>query len=478
MFRLLETFNDFLWGYLLVGLLAACALYFSIRSGFVQFRLFPQMCKLLFGGEANRAVKEKASENAQAGKGKEKKSISSFQAFAVSLASRVGTGNLAGVASAIVVGGPGAVFWMWVMALFGAATSFVESTLAQLYKIKGKDSFVGGPAYYMQFGLGKRWMGIIFAVLITMTFGLANSMMQTNTICSALENSFGFKPIVSGIALAALTCLFIFGGIRSISRVSSVIVPIMAVGYLLLAIFVVVTNFTKIPDVLALIFRSAFGWEQAVGGGIGAAVMQGFRRGLFSNEAGEGSAPNAAAVADVNHPVEQGLVQALGVFVDTLVVCSCTAFIILVSGAPLDGTLDGINLTQGALQNEVGGAAVLFVTLAILFFAFSSVLGNTYYGEANIRFMSGKKWLMTAYRVFVCIMVFLGSLVSLSTAWTIIDIMMGLLTLCNLIAIVPLSRRAFMLLKDYVAQLSSGKQPSFHKTSLDAKEQTGISLWN
>ncbi|MCF0165529.1 MAG: alanine:cation symporter family protein [Bacteroidales bacterium] len=467
MISILDKINEYLWSYILVALLIICALYFTFRSRGVQFRLFGRMCRLLFGGGDKDDDKDT-----------EKKKISSFRAFSVSLASRVGTGNMAGVASAIVVGGPGAVFWMWMIALFGAATSFVESTLAQVYKRRGKDSFIGGPAYYMKHGLGKGWLGVVFAVLITLTFGISYNMLQSNTICAAMENAFDVPPVVSGIFLAILTFVIIFGGIHRISGISQIIVPIMALGYLLLAIVVIGMNITKIPDIFALIFRSAFGWEQAVGGGIGAAVMQGFKRGLFSNEAGEGSAPNAAATADIDHPASQGLVQALGVFVDTLVVCSCTAFIILASGAPLDGTLDGINLTQAALQNEVGGGAVIYVTLAIFFFAFSSVLGNTYYGETNIRFFSQKKLPMVIYRLSVCAIVLLGAFVSLDTAWVFVDIMMALLTLCNLAAIIPLSKISFKVLDDYCSQLKKGiESPVFHKNILSEKERKGISEW-
>lgn len=284
------------------------------------------------------------------------KHISSFQAFAVSLASRVGTGNLAGVATAIAVGGPGAVFWMWIIALLGSASAFVESTLAQLYKRKGKDSFIGGPAYYMRYGLGLNWMGALFAILISVTFGFAFNSVQSNTICEAMQGSFGFDPKIVGAILTVLTLVIIFGGIQRIAKVSSVLVPMMALGYVALALGIVLFNITELPTVIKLIVSSAFGWEQAVGGTVGAALMQGIKRGLFSNEAGMGSAPNVAATASVTHPVKQGLIQTLGVFTDTLLICTCTAFIILFSGAPLDGSVNGVQLTQHALTLEVGKA--------------------------------------------------------------------------------------------------------------------------
>ena len=327
--------NDILWSYILIIMLLGCALWFTFKTRFVQFRMFREMIRVL-GDSANKAHEGE-------------KHISSFQAFAVSLASRVGTGNLAGVATAIAVGGPGAVFWMWIIALLGSSSAFVESTLAQLYKRKGKDSFIGGPAYYMRYGLGLNWMGVLFAILISITFGFAFNSVQSNTICAALQGSFDFNPAIVGGILTVLTLAIIFGGIQRIAKVSSVIVPIMALGYVALALGIVLFNITELPGVIKLIVGSAFGWEQALGGTVGAALMQGIKRGLFSNEAGMGSAPNVAATASVTHPVKQGLIQTLGVFTDTLLICTCTAFIILFSGAPLDGSVNGVQLTQHAL---------------------------------------------------------------------------------------------------------------------------------
>lgn len=362
--------NDILWSYILIIMLLGCAVWFTIKSRFVQFRMIGEMIRLL--GDS-------------AGKGeKGEKHISSFQAFAVSLASRVGTGNLAGVATAVAIGGPGSVFWMWLIALLGSSSAFVESTLAQLYKEKGKDSFIGGPAYYMLHGLGLRWMGVLFAVLISITFGFAFNSVQSNTICAAWEGAFGIDHAWIGAILTVLTLIVIFGGIQRIARVSSIVVPVMALGYIALALGIVLFNITRLPAVIETILSNAFGWEQAIGGSVGAALMQGIKRGLFSNEAGMGSAPNVAATAHVSHPVKQGLIQALGVFTDTLIICTCTAFIILFSGAPLDGSINGVQLTQQALSNEVGSIGSTFVALAILLFAFSSIIGNYYYGEANI----------------------------------------------------------------------------------------------
>ena len=449
----ISAINDVLWSYILIIMLLGCAIWFTFKTRFVQFRMIKEMIKLL--GDSTEKTKNG------------EKHISSFQAFAVSLASRVGTGNLAGVATAIAVGGPGAVFWMWIIALLGASSAFVESTLAQLYKRRGKDSFIGGPAYYMERGLGLRWMGVFFAVLISITFGFALNSVQSNTICAAWEGAFGFDHRIIGGILTVLTILIIFGGIQRIAKVSSIIVPVMALGYVALALGIVLFNIGKLPAVLELIINNAFGWEQAIGGSIGAALMQGIKRGLFSNEAGMGSAPNVAATADVSHPVKQGLIQTLGVFTDTLIICTCTAFIILFSGAPLDGSVNGVQLTQHALTNEVGSVGSIFVAIAILLFAFSSIIGNYYYGEANIRFVTQKRSVLFTYRLLVGGMVMFGALASLDLAWSLADITMGLMTICNLIAISLLSRQAFLLLKDYIAQKQKGIiSPVFDKNSI------------
>lgn len=449
----ISNINELLWSYILIILLLGCAIWFTIKTHFVQFRMLREMIRLL-GDSANKADAEE-------------KHISSFQAFAVSLASRVGTGNLAGVATAIAVGGPGAVFWMWIIALLGSSSAFVESTLAQVYKRKGKDSFIGGPAYYMQYGLGLKWMGILFAILISITFGFAFNSVQSNTICAALQGSFNFDPTIVGIILTVLTLVIIFGGIQRIAQVSSVIVPVMALGYVALALGIVLFNITELPAVIKLIISSAFGWEQALGGTVGAALMQGIKRGLFSNEAGMGSAPNVAATASVTHPVKQGLIQTLGVFTDTLIICTCTAFIILFSGAPLDGSVNGVQLTQEALTLEVGKSGGIFVAIAIFLFAFSSIIGNYYYGEANIRFITPKKNVLYLYRLLVGGMVMFGALASLDLAWSLADITMGLMTICNLVAISLLSKQAFLLLRDYVHQKRSGIiSPIFDKNKI------------
>jgi len=450
---LINDINDLLWTYILIGMLLGCAVWFSIRTRFVQFRMIREMIVLL---------------SESAGKGKQgEKHISSFQAFAVSIASRVGTGNLAGVATAIAIGGPGAVFWMWVIALLGASSAFIESTLGQLYKIRGKDSFIGGPAYYMKKGLKQPWMGMVFAVLICVTFGFAFNSVQSNTICAAAEHAFGFNTVILGGVLTLLTLTIIFGGIWRIARVSSVIVPIMALGYVGLALAIVALNITRLPDVIALIAGHAFGWEQALAGGVGMALMQGIKRGLFSYEAGMGSAPNAAATAHVSHPVKQGLIQTLAVFTDTLLICTCTAFIILFSGVPPAGSTNGVQLTQQALTNEIGSSGSIFVAVALFFFAFSSILGNYYYGESNIRFLTRRKWVLCGYRILVGGMVFFGSVATLDMVWSLADITMALMAVCNLIAILFLGKYAVRLLNDYRAQKRAGIQsPVFRKETM------------
>ena len=444
--------------------LLGCAIYFTLRSRFVQFTMLGEMCRQLVNSNERHIDQGH-------------KHISPFQAFVVSLASRVGTGNLAGVATAIAVGGAGAVFWMWIIALVGAANAFVESTLAQLYKRRSDDSFIGGPAYYIMQGLKCKWMAVLFSILTIVTFGFAFNTVQSNTICEAFENAFGIDNLYMGIVLTVSTLVIIFGGIQRIAKVSSVVVPIMAVGYILLAFAVVLLNIKNIPEIIALIVKSAFGMEQILGGGMGAAVMQGIKRGLFSNEAGMGSAPNAAATASTSHPVKQGLIQTLGVFTDTLIICSSTAFIILMSGVSLTEA-DGVRLTQEALTAEIGGAGRIFVAVAIFFFAFSSIFGNYYYGEANIRFITKSRAALNTYRLIVGAMVMGGAMMSLQTVWSLADITMGLMTLCNLVALALLGGQAMRLLEDYRAQKRKGIDPIFKKSSIkEFSENENIECW-
>ncbi len=468
--------NNILWSYILIATLIACGVWFTCKTGFVQFRMIRHMFKLLVETSGDKI---KSANNLS----KERK-ISSFEAFAVSIAGRVGTGNLAGVATAIVIGGPGAVFWMWLIALIGSASAFVESTLAQLYKIKGKDSFIGGPAYYIEIGLKKRWLSITFAIFTIITFGFAFNSVQSNTLSAAFSNAFDISTATMGILLTILTVIVIFGGIQSIAKVSSVIVPVMAIGYILIAFIVIILNITELPMVIYSIISNAFGVEQAIGGGVGAAVMQGIRRGLFSNEAGMGSAPHAAATANVSHPVKQGLIQALSVFTDTLIICTCTAFIILFSGAPVDGSINGVQLTQFALNNEIGPIGTYFIAFILIFFVFSSILGNYYYGEANVSYLmkscgeKAKKRIMLIYRLLVAANVMAGAVMSLDLAWNISDITMGLMALCNLAGILLLGKYAFRLLDDYRSQLKQGvKDPVFDKEKVLPEIKDSLECW-
>ena len=462
--HIIDATNNLLWTYVMIAALIGCALYFTLRSGFVQFRMLGEMIRQLANSNERHHT--------------EGKHISPFQAFAVSLASRVGTGNLAGVATAIAVGGPGAVFWMWIIALIGSANAFIESTLAQLYKRRTEDSFIGGPAYYILHGLKCRWMAILFSVLTILTFGFAFNTVQSNTLCEAVENAFGFSHINMGIAITVATLVIIFGGIQRIAKFSSIIVPIMALGYILLAFTIVILNIGQLPAVIELIIKSAFGMEQVVGGGLGAALMQGIKRGLFSNEAGMGSAPNVAATASTSHPVKQGLIQSLGVFTDTLIICSCTAFIILMSGIEFGGQMDGIRLTQEALTTQIGGAGRIFVAIAIFFFAFSSIIGNYYYGEANIKFITSSRKVLNAYRLLVGVMVMSGAAMSLQTVWSLADLTMALMTLCNIAAIVLLGGQVMTLLKDYRKQKSAGLDPVFRKNDIkEFASNDSIECW-
>jgi alanine or glycine:cation symporter, AGCS family len=454
--------NNLLWAYVLIALLVISGLFFSFKLKFVQFRYFFEMFRIL-GDKASVSVDGK------------KKGISSFQAFCISAASRVGTGNIAGVATAIAAGGPGAVFWMWMIAFLGGASSFIESTLAQIYKVKDKDGFRGGPAYYMEKGLNKRWMGVIFAVIITFCFGLVFNSVQSNTISIAFNDSFGLRKLTIGLVLAGLTAIIIFGGVKRVANASAIIVPVMASLYLILAFVVVIMNISAVPAVFSLIIKNAFGIDQVIGGGIGSAIMMGIKRGLFSNEAGMGSAPNAAATADVSHPVKQGLIQTLGVFVDTILVCSATAFIILLSSAYTTPELTGIQLTQTALSEHIGSWATMFLAVAIFLFAFSSIIGNYYYGETNIEFIKNSSIAIFVYRIAVILMVLFGSVAELAIVWSLADLTMGLMAIINIVAIFLLSRIAMAALKDYMDQRKQGKDPVFYSDSIPGLK--GVETW-
>lgn len=452
--NIVDDTNNILWTYLLIILLLAAGLYFSFGSKFVQIRLFPEMFRLI--------TEKRDGESG----------VSPFQAFTISAASRVGTGNITGVALAIGVGGPGAVFWMWIIAILGMATAFIESTLAQVYKVKDGDTFRGGPAYYIEKALGQRKLGIVFSILLTLSFGFIFNAVQSNTIATSVGEAFNIKPFVIGIVLVVLTAMIIFGGVHRIVKFTQVIVPVMAVFYLLVALYVVVTNFGEIPTVFKLIFSQAFGLQEAAGGAIGIAIMQGVRRGLFSNEAGMGSVPNAAATANTSHPAKQGLVQSLGVFFDTIMICSATAFIIILAGLYKTGESNGIVLTQNSLAVHVGDWAPYFIAISIIFFAFSSVIGNYYYGESNIEFINAHKSWMTVYRLLVLAMVMFGSVAQVQLVWNLADLFMGLMALINITVIMILGKIAFRVLDDFTQQRKTGKNPVFYAKSIPGLKNT------
>lgn len=449
--------NDWLiannpWYGLLMFVLIGAGLYFTVVTRFIQFRHFGHMWKLL----------------RVSNQGRKNGGISSFEALMTSLAARVGTGNLAGVAIAIYLGGPGAVFWMWMTALVGMSTSFIESTLAQAYKVPHNDNvYRGGPAYYIEKGLGKRWLAIFFSLCLLMAFGLAFNGVQSNTIAQATNEAFGVPTWMTGLVLVALVAPVVFGGLRSVARIAGKIVPIMAILYILLALFIIITNLSQFPAAIALIVKSAFGFEQAAGGvigyGIAQAMINGIKRGLFSNEAGMGSAPNAAATAKSHpdHPAVQGFMQMLGVFMDTLVICTATAAIIILSGV-VDPNVEqeGIQLTQLALSQYVGDLGIIFVAIAIFFFSFTSIIANYSYGESNLEFISGAKnakVVIMIFRFMVLGMVFIGAIASLPAIWNFADLSMGMMALVNLVAILLLSPVALRILRDYERQIKEGK---------------------
>lgn len=450
----LNFVSGLLWGHVLIYLLIAAGLFFTFRLGFIQFRQFPYMVKVM------------ANSRTGAGEG-----ISSFQAFCTSLAARVGTGNMAGVAVALYLGGAGAIFWMWLIALIGMATSFAESTLAQLYKTKDSDgNFRGGPAYYMEYGLGKRWMGILFSLCLILAFGLVFNAVQANSIAAAFEVAFNIPKHIVGVLLVIGSAFIIFGGLKTISRFAELVVPLMALAYLLVALYVCFINYDLLPAVFKQIIYSALGFEQAGAGAIGYAVMQamiqGIKRGLFSNEAGMGSAANAAATAspNPNHPASQGYVQMLGVFVDTIVICSATAALILLSNQLVpDSGVTGIALTQAALVQHVGEWGAIFIAIAILFFAFTSIVANYSYAETNLMFLNTKyKHSMLIFRACVLGMVMFGAVGELGLIWTMADISMGMMAIVNVVALFMLSGFVIWLYQDYCSQLKSGVTPVFN----------------
>lgn len=452
---LLTKLNDVMYSYVLIIMLVGVGIYFTIRTRGVQFRLLIDGLK---------SMVEPAKKDNEGGK-----KVSSFQALMISTASRVGTGNIAGIATAIAAGGPGAVFWMWIMALIGGASAFIESTLAQVYKIKEGGQFRGGPSYYMERALGKRWMGVLFSILLIICFAYGFNGLQAYNMSSALEYyikdySNTVWPMVIGSILAIATGLVIWGGVHRIGFISSVIVPIMASVYILMGLITMILNITELPQVIGLIIKEAFDVQAIMGGFAGSAVVLGIKRGLFSNEAGMGSAPNASASADVDHPVKQGLVQIISVFIDTILICSSTAFMLLLSGVEGEsGVLDGIPYVQKAISANVGEWGIHFITLSIFAFAFTSVIGNYCYAESNILFIKNNKVVLNIFRVTCLAAVFLGAQADFSLVWNLADVTMGFMAIVNIIAIFLLGKVALKVLQNYEKKRKEGRNPVFYE---------------
>lgn len=469
MTAIIDFLNTIFWGYVLIYGLLAVGVFFTIRLGFLQFLHF---------GEMIRAIKGSRESDASG--------ISPFQALCTSLASRVGTGNLAGVAVALYLGGAGAIFWMWMVALVGMATGYAESTLAQLYKVRDEHGqYRGGPAFYIAKGLKAPWAGAVFSIALIISFGLVFNAVQANSIADAMEGAFGIPKLWSGLALAVLAGVVIFGGLRAIARFAELVVPFMAGAYVLMALVVLIMNFSEVPGVIMTIIRSAFGLEEAAGGVAGsvtAAMLNGIKRGLFSNEAGMGSAPNVAATATPapHHPSSQGLVQAMGVFIDTIVICTATAIMILLSGVMEPGSgVTGTQLTQQALEAHIGVAGTYFIAIAILFFAFTSIVANYSYAENAMIYLGvGNTLGMTVLRLATLSMVVWGAYEAVATVFNAADASMGLMATINLIAIVLLSGTVAKLTKDYLAQRKAGVVPTFKAADYpELKKKINNNIW-
>ncbi|MBE6929894.1 MAG: alanine:cation symporter family protein [Ruminococcaceae bacterium] len=462
---IIDTTNNILYSYVLIILLVLGGLYFSVRTRFVQFRLLGQQFK---------AVTEKSIKNG----------VSSFQALIVSTASRVGTGNIIGVATALCVGGFGSVFWMWIIAIIGSASAFVESTLAQIYKKRGKDGCYGGPAYYIEAATKKKWLAAIFSVFLILTYGFGFNMLASYNL-QATFSSYSFynaqySPWIIGFIIAVLVGFCLIGGGKRIISVTSFLVPIMGALYIIVAVFVTLLNIRHLPALMIQIFTEAFDLKAIIGGFGGSCVMQGIKRGLFSNEAGVGSAPNASASADVSHPAKQGLVQVLSVFIDTLLVCSATAFLCMTSGVTPPATSDQAAVyVQNAFKASLGSAGPIFVTAAMILFAFTTLLGNLYYVDRTIIYLLGKEpgnvFRNTSY-VIASLAIFVGAGLSADLLWDIADVLMGGMTIINMPVILYLGKYAFRTLKDYEKQIKSGGVAVFHKRDINLPHETDY--WN
>lgn len=467
--KAIGNINNFMYSYLLIILLLAAGVYFTIRTKFIQLRMVR---------ESVRVVSEKKGN---------KNTVSAFEALMVSTASRVGTGNIVGVANAIAIGGYGAVFWMWVIAIIGAASAFVESTLAQIYKKKNKDgSSYGGPAYYIEAALKKRWLGVVFAVALILTYAIGFNMLCSFNFISSLSGYEFYGnpetskvPLICGLILAVFVGICLLGGAKRVVKITGVMVPVMGVMYILMALLVMALNVTALPAVFKNIFVSAFDFKAIFGGFAGSALMHGIKRGLYSNEAGVGSAPNASAAADVSHPVKQGLVQMLSVFIDTLLVCTATAMMCLCTGIVPSENLTGAAFVQEALSKTFGSFGIYFVTVALLLFAFTTLLGNLFYCEGCINYIAKRvvsKKAMQTFRIFACVVIFAGALLDFGMVWNIADVLMGIMTMINLPVILILGKTALNSLKDYMEQRKLGKEPVFKAASIGLKDKTDF--WN
>lgn len=456
-----------LWSPVMIYFCLGVGLLFSILTKFLQVRMIKDMVVQMFKGNSSKA------------------GVSSFQALALSLSGRVGTGNIAGTATAIAFGGPGAVFWMWTIAFIGASSAFIESTLAQIYKVKQDGEYRGGPAYYIEKGIGWKWYAVLFSLATLLAMSILMPGIQSNSIALGLENAFGLSTTVTGIGLVVLIGVIIFGGVKRIAGVASYVVPFMAIAYILLSLIIVGMNITEIPAVFALIFKSAFGFDSAFGGIIGMAVSWGVKRGIYSNEAGQGTGPHAAAAAEVSHPAKQGLVQAFSVYIDTLLVCSATAFMILFTGsfnteAP-DGTMLANNLegieagpgyTQAAIESVIPGFGASFVAIALFFFAFTTIMAYYYMAETNVAYLlrgKNSKVAMTILKFVLLGATFYGAVREAALAWALGDIGLGIMVWLNLIAILILAKPALKALKDYEEQKKQGLDPVFNSTKLGIK---------
>ncbi|RFU70472.1 alanine:cation symporter family protein [Peribacillus saganii] len=464
----INSLNDIFWSTTGIYIIMGIGLIFSILTRFLQIRHFKDMILLMFNGKSSDA------------------GVSSFQALSIALSGRVGTGNIAGVATAIAMGGPGAVFWMWLMAFIGASTAFIEATLAQIYKVKHEGEYRGGPAFYIEKGLGKKWFAVIFAVSTILALAVLMPGIQSNSIAGGLDNAFGISPVISGIVIIVALGLIIFGGVRRIATVAQYVVPFMALGYILVSLIIMAINITELPAVFALIFKSAFAVDSVFGGLVGSAIIWGVKRGIYSNEAGQGSAPHAAAAAEVSHPVKQGLVQAFSIYIDTLMVCSATAFMILFTGAyntfntdgktflveNLPKVAPGPGFTQNAVETVIPGFGAGFVAIALLFFAFTTIMAYYYMAETNVKYLMRNKdsrWATHLLKLIIMASTFYGAVKTAEFAWAMGDAGLGLMLWVNLIAILLLAKPALIALKDYEAQKKQGLDPVFNSKKLGIK---------